>query len=174
MMKKNPLIIIAFSVLLLAWACQNDNSFHPGYTTLKIRMTDGPGDFQQINVDVQEVLVKTSYDTSNWLALPTNAGVYNLLDFQNGVDTLLASGPVPAVVLQEVRLVVGPSSTVMQDSVLHNLETPSAEQSGLKIKIDRALSYTVDSILLDLDAAKSVHVTGSGAFILKPVIRIKS
>ena len=51
----------------------------------RLYLTDGPGPYQQVNVDIQEVRVKTSDDTTQWLALPTHAGVYNLLDFQHGV-----------------------------------------------------------------------------------------
>jgi hypothetical protein len=61
----------------------------------------------------------------------------------------------------------------MKDSVLYDLETPSAEQSGLKIKIDKNLGFTTDSLTLDFDADKSILETGNGKFILKPVIKVK-
>ena len=173
-MKRNPLVLTAFCAFLLFWSCDKDDaSQNTPKTTLNVYLTDGPGDFQQVNVDIQEVRIKSSDDTSQWLSLPTNTGIYNLLDFQNGVDTLLATGPVPAVVLKEVRLVLGPNNTVMKDSVLYDLDTPSAQQSGLKIKIDKSLGLTVDSLTLDFDAAKSIVETGNGKFILKPVIRVK-
>ena len=166
-----------FWVLLLAFAaiaassCKKDAENTA--TTLNIRLTDGPGAYDQVNIDLLEIRVKTSDDTSKWLSIPTNAGVYNLLEFQNGIDTLIATGPVPLVTLKEVRFVLGPNSTVMQDSMLYPLQTPSAESSGLKVKIDKSLSLNLNTFVLDFDAEKSVNSTGSGKFILKPVIKLK-
>lgn len=163
------LLLLAFVTLTIA-ACKKDVE---NLTTLHIRLTDGPGDFEQVNIDLLEIRVKTSDDTTKWLSISTNSGVYNLLDFQNGIDTLIASGPVPLVTLKEVRFVLGPNSTVMQDSVLYPLQAPSAESSGLKVKLDKSLSVNLNTFVLDFDAEKSVQNTGNGKFILKPVIKLK-
>lgn len=171
-MKLQPLFLTAFFALILIYACKKDND-SSGKTQFHVYLTDGPGDYQQVNVDIQQVRIKTSDDTSQWLDLQTNAGIYNLLDFQNGLDTLIAVGPIPALTLKEVRLVLGPDNSIMKDSVLYDLETPSAEQSGLKIKIDKNLGFTTDSLTLDFDADKSILETGNGKFILKPVIKVK-
>ena len=172
-MNRYPLFFTLLAGFFVFWACQKDASTKTGAVNLNVRLTDGPGDYQQVNVDILEVRIKTADDTSQWLTVPTNSGIYNLLDFQNGADTLIASGPVPAVLLQEVRLILGPNNSVMQDSILYDLDTPSAEQSGLKIKIDKSLNLPSDSLTLDFDAAKSIVTTGNGKFILKPVIKIK-
>ncbi|MBK8969742.1 MAG: DUF4382 domain-containing protein [Saprospiraceae bacterium] len=171
-MKKNPLLLLIGVLLFVAWACEKDNSSTTGKTVLTVRLTDGPGDYQQVNVDIRDVRLKMADDTSQWLSLATNAGIYNLLDFQNGADTIIATGPAPANVLKEVRLVLGPENSVMVDSILYDLETPSAEQSGLKIKIDKNLGLVLDSLTLDFDAEKSILKTGNGKFILKPVIKV--
>ncbi|TNE56566.1 MAG: DUF4382 domain-containing protein [Bacteroidetes bacterium] len=174
-MKLFPLIRNFAIVTLLIGACQKDaNEPNPptSSTTLYVHLTDGPGDYQQVNVDVQEVRLKLANDSSQWMTLATTPGVYNLLDFQNGVDTLIASGPVPTDTLKEVRLVLGADNTVMIDSVLYDLDTPSAQQSGLKIKINKSLGVVVDSLKLDFDAEKSIVKTGNGKFILKPVIKV--
>jgi hypothetical protein len=174
-MKKYPLISAVFCALFVVWACQkNDTAYATDTTVLQIHLTDGPGDYQEVNVDIQEVRLKFANDSSQWLSLATNTGIYNLLDFQNGLDTILAFGPVPLDVLKEVRLLLGPANTVMVDSVLYDLETPSAEQSGLKIKIDKSLGLVLDSLTLDFDAEKSIVKTGNGKFILKPVIKVKN
>lgn len=142
-------------------------------TTLHIRLTDGPGDFQQVNVDIQEIRIKSAQDSAQWITLPTNAGIYNLLDFQNGIDTLIAVGPVPLDTLKEVRFILGPNNSVMVDSVIYALETPSAQQSGLKIKINKHLNLDVNTLVLDFDAAASVKIQGNGIYRLHPVIKLK-
>lgn len=173
-MFKNILLLSTAIAAFTFVACNKDDN-GTQQTTLNVRLTDGPGDYDQVNVDIVEVRVKMSDDTSQWITLSNgNYGVFNLLDYQNGVDTLLATGQVPNVFLKEVRLVLGDSNTIMVDSVLYDLKTPSAQQSGLKIKLDKQLSLTDNLLLLDFDAAESVVETGNGEYILKPVIKVKN
>ncbi len=162
--------LLAASVVALGFAaCKKDTE----QSTLRIRLTDGPGDFQQVNIDIREIRIKTAQDTAQWILLQTNAGIYNLLDFQNGIDTLIASGPVPAVTLKEVRFILGPDNSVMVDSILYPLTTPSAQESGLKVKIDKDLGLDINTFVLDFDAAQSVKIQGNGEYKLHPVIRLK-
>ena len=92
---------------------------------------------------------------------------------QNGVDTLLATGVFPTQVVKEIRFVLGPNSTVMDTlGVVHPLTIPSGSESGLKLKINRALNATLVNIVIDFDAALSIHQTGNGDYMLKPVLRI--
>lgn len=168
LMTPHTCFAIGLLALILA-ACKKDAD----QTTLHIRLTDGPGDFQQVNVDIQEIWAKTSNDTAKWIQIPTNVGVYNLLDFQNGIDTLIASGPVPPVTLKEVRFVLGPDNSVMVDSLVYPLTTPSAQESGLKVKLDKKLNLDLNTIVLDFDAAESVKVQGNGVYKLHPVIKLK-
>ncbi|MCW5921152.1 MAG: DUF4382 domain-containing protein [Saprospiraceae bacterium] len=173
-MKKVFLITFALGLAAFFACNKDDNSSAKDLVTLHIRLTDGPGDYQQVNVDIKEVRIKAANDTSQWVSLNTNAGIYNLLDFQNGVDTLLATGMVPADVLKEVRFILGPDNSVMVDSIVYPLQTPSAQQSGLKIKIDKSLNLDINTLTLDFDAEQSVVKTGNGGFILKPVIKVKN
>lgn len=162
-------LFAAVALILCIEACKKDNN----QSTIHIRLTDGPGDFQQVNVDIREIRVKTTLDTSDWILLQTNAGIYNLLDFQNGIDTLLAVGPVPTATLKEVRFVLGPDNSVMVDSIVYPLTTPSAQESGLKVKIDKDLSLDLNTFVLDFDAAASVKIQGNGEYKLHPVIKLK-
>lgn len=168
-MNRFTFLMTATIAAIILFACKKDAD----KVRLDIRMTDGPGDYQQVNIDLKAIRVKTANDTSEWITLNTNAGVYNLLDFQNGIDTLIATGTVPAEILKEVRFVLGPNSTVMQDSIIYELVTPSAESSGLKIKIDKDLGLDINTFTLDFDAAQSVKQIGNGTFKLDPVIRLK-
>lgn len=169
-MKKT--LLIAFALGLIAFfACNKDDNKEA--VTLNIRLTDGPGDYQQVNVDIKEVRIKTSDDTSQWITLNTTAGIYDLLQLQNGVDSLVATDTLAPVTLKEVRFVLGNDNSVMVDSVLYPLTTPSAQQSGLKIKVDQDLNLDINTLVFDFDAEQSVHQTGNGTYMLKPVIRVK-
>jgi hypothetical protein len=104
--------------------------------------------------------------------LDVTAGVYNLLDFVNGLDTLLASAEVEPGTLSQVRLILGDNNTVMVDGMVYNLTTPSAQESGLKLNMNSELAPGVDyDLLLDFDASKSIVRKGNGEYQLKPVLR---
>ena len=169
---KNVFSILLAFTLIAFFACSKDDD-NAGKVTLNIRLTDGPGDYQQVNVDIQEIRIKTTSDTAQWVTLNTNAGIYNLLDFQNGVDTLLATGFMSTDTLKEVRFILGNDNTVMVDSVLYDMDTPSAQESGLKIKVNKHLNLDINTLVLDFDAEQSVLETGNGAYKLKPVIKVK-
>ena len=142
-------------------------------TELKINLTDAPYDAQQVNVDIKEVNVNFNGDSTGWIKLETVAGIYDLLKLQNGVDTFLAEGTVPTGTLKELRLVLGTQNSIMVDSVVYPLSTPSSQQSGLKIKFNRNLAAGLDSLLIDFDAALSISKDGNGNYILQPVLKLK-
>lgn len=176
-MKKNLVISAAFLfiVSLVFTACSKDDS--PGNSTSKldIRLTDAPIAFDEVNVDIQAVNVKFSDDTSSngWVSLTTSPGIYNLLAYQNGVDTLLATGMFPARVVKEIRFVLGPNNTIMDAGVVYPLTIPSGSESGLKLKVNRALRASLETMIIDFDAALSVTREGTGDYKLRPVLKIK-
>jgi hypothetical protein len=171
LMKKTMILcsLVFISAAVLFAACKKNN----GSTELKINLTDAPYDAQQVNVDIKEVHVNFNGESTGWTKLETVAGVYDLLKLQNGVDTFLAAGTVPTGTLKELRLVLGTENTIMVDSVIYPLSTPSSQQSGLKIKINRNLAAGLDSLLVDFDAALSISKDGSGNYILQPVLKLK-
>jgi Domain of unknown function (DUF4382) len=57
--------------------------------------------------------------------------------------------------------------------VVYPLTIPSGSESGLKIKVNKKLSATLETIIIDFDAALSIFQTGAGVFKLKPVLKIK-
>ena len=151
-------------------ACSKEDS--SGSSTLRVRMTDAPASWDEVNVDRQEVRVNFADDSGGWVSLPTTAGVYNVLDFQNGVDTLIAQGTVPTGTLKEIRLVLGSNNTIVVNGQSHPLTIPSGGSSGLKIKVNKNVRGSIDSLLIDFDAALSVKEQ-NGSYKLMPVIKLK-
>jgi hypothetical protein len=164
------LLLLAALVIGIA-ACQKNAG--DDTTNLRIRLTDNPFNATEINVDIREVKVNLHDDSSGWVLLNTNAGIYNLLALQNGIDTLLAQGTIPAGTLKEIRFVLGDNNSIKIDTTLYPLTIPSGGESGLKIKLNKNLRATVDSVLIDFDAALSILQTGTGEYKLKPVLKIK-
>ena len=159
-------IVISAATFL---GCKKDAS----QSTLALRMTDFPGDWEEVNIDLKEIKVKFGNDTTQWQTLPTHAGIYNLLGLQNGVDTLIAQGTFPSsYVVKEIRLIVGTENTIKTNGQVFPLTIPSGEETGLKIKLNKTLQANLETVLIDFDAALSVKEETDG-FKLRPVIRIK-
>lgn len=157
-------------------SCDKNKSETPGTATMSVYLTDDPSPYDEVNIDIQRVEVNVSSDSSagGWIELPMiRKGVFNLLHLRNGLDTLLASGVLPAGKISQLRLILGNQNTVVIDGETYPLETPSAQQSGLKLLINAELLAGIEyKIWTDFDAAKSIVTTGNGKFLLKPVIRV--
>jgi hypothetical protein len=141
---------------------------------LQVSLTDGPGDFQAVLIDVKDIKINFTTDTSSgWQSLANvNTGQYDLLKLVNDDDTVLANADISTGTIQQIRLVLGTENFVKIDGQLIKLDAPSAEQSGLKLNIHQAVSAGIlYKLLLDFDVAKSIHKTGNGKYMLKPVIR---
>jgi len=166
--------------LALAGLCYfsscSKNENNSGQAHLQVALTDGPGDFKAVYIDVQDVNINyTDSDDDGWQSLPGfRKGRYNLLTLVNDKDTVLADAYIKSGIIKEIRLVLGDDNWVVThegDSV--HLQTPSGQSSGLKLKLSSSVSGDLlYRLVLDFDVAKSIHAAGgSGKFMLKPVIR---
>lgn len=164
-------IALAF---VLVTACNKENTDHPsGEASLKIKLTDAPFNAEEVNVDIRQVQVNYRSDSTGWVNLNTNAGIYNLLSLQNNVQTVLATGNNNGGIVHELRFLLGPSNSIKIDSILYPLSIPSGAESGLKIKVGKQLASTLDSLVVDFDAGLSVIKTGNDVYKLKPVLKLK-
>lgn len=158
--------LLCFSLLFL-FSCKKERE-----STVHLRMTDAPTALEEVNVDLKQVNIKFAHDTSQWVSMDTRAGIYNLLELQNGVDTLIAQGTYPIDVVKEIRLVLGSNNTVVADGQSYPLTIPSGSESGLKIKVNKALNATLETLLIDFDAALSIQEEADG-YKLRPVVKLK-
>lgn len=166
---KKALFLIAIVLMLgLSFvSCTKNTSSTP--STLNVKMTDAPGPYEAVNIDLQGVEVTGN---NNTVMLNTSKGIYNLLDLANGKDILLGTGSLNEGSVEQIRLILGSNNTIVVNNVSYPLSTPSADQSGLKLQVHQTLVGGVTySILLDFDANQSIVETGNGTYKLKPVIR---
>lgn len=163
--------IAGFLLLSVFWlACSDDQQT----ARLEVRLTDAPGDYEEVNIDIQSVEVHTEGGDQNsgWRTLDVESGVYNILELTNGLDTLLATAELPAGRISQIRLILGDENTVKVGGETKALSTPSAQQSGLKLNLQADLTEGITyTITLDFDAARSIVAKGNGTYSLKPVIR---
>lgn len=170
-MKKTAFLMILITVVI-SFSCKKDktdnNNGKPA--TLTVLLTDSPVDYNEVNVDVRSVGVHLS---GNWydFSLP-HQEIFNLISLSNGTTALLVSGvSVPAGTIDQMRLQLGDSNTVVVDGLTHALKTPSGQTSGYKVKMNAVFEPGgTYQVLLDFDAARSVVREGNGDYLLKPVV----
>ncbi|MFI2741510.1 DUF4382 domain-containing protein [Zhouia sp. PK063] len=172
-------LMSALFIFGLTVSCSSDDSdgpANPENAKVAIKMTDAPGDYDAVYIDVQDVMVQMDGD-DNWVSVgDVDAKVYNLLELTGGASVTLGDDEIPAGKLHQIRLVLGDDNTVVIDGETYPLKTPSAQQSGLKLQVNEDLEggFTYE-FLLDFDADKSIVNAGnSGNIILKPVIRVST
>jgi hypothetical protein len=172
-------ILMAFSGMSLIGCNSSDDSAQT--SRVSVRMTDAPGDYDAVFVDVQDVMIKSSMDENDsdgWVSIGgVTPQVYDLLDLTGGVNVLLADQDIPSGFLGQVRLILGDNNSVVKDGVSYPLKTPSAQQSGLKLKVNQTLvGGVMYDFLLDFDVEKSIVIQAgtSGNYNLRPVIRVST
>src|SRR5437868_11625816 len=121
LLRKITIALVATLLIVAFNACQKEKS---GTSFLKVRLSDNPFNASEVNVDIREVRVNVRDDSSGWVRLNTVAGVYNLLDLQNGIDTVLATGVIPTGPLKEIRFILGDNNSLKIDNTVYPLTIP--------------------------------------------------
>jgi hypothetical protein len=167
-MKAKYLFLIAAACILpFIYSCKKERKTSP----VQIYLTDNPTVYDSVVVHIKNIEVNILQDSEAWIPINTKDTIVNLLDLQNGITMLLADDVVPQGVLKEVRFILGNGNYVVVNGVSYPMQTPSAETSGLKVKIDKNLNEVFNAFILDFDAAQSI-VEENGGYKLDPVIRL--
>ncbi len=181
-----PLTFFVIALLSLFFTACNDNDDSSQTSRMMVRLVDAPGDYEKVNVEVLDVLIKATSDTDDsqgWVSIgdETQVGegkIVDLLKLTGGVNALLADNLVPSGNLGQIRLLLGDENSVKLAGATTTipLNTPSAQQSGLKLQVNKILEAgKTYEFLLDFDVAHSVVKAGnSGIYNLHPVIRVST
>ena len=183
-------LLVATLICVGLVSCNDDDSYGSSseMANLSIRMTDAPGDYDAVFIDVQGIEIQLEADDdldatdddgtegSEWVTVQdVNTGIYDLLELTGGVSQLLADTEIEAGYVGQMRLILGPDNTVVVDGETKALNTPSAQQSGLKLQLNQRLEGGENyAFLLDFDVEQSIVETGNGGYNLKPVIRLSA
>lgn len=183
---------LAAAVSLIA-ACggggSSTDSPATGQGVLRVALTDAPScGYDEVNVTVEKVRVHRSASAEDgdggWSEVVLNPALrVNLLDLTNGVLAELGQTELPAGSYSQLRLQLaanGNATPYANSLVLTGsedeipLDTPSAQQSGLKMNLNVTVQPNeVADLVLDFDACKSVVKRGnSGRYNLKPVVSV--
>ena len=180
LIQKNVLSIVVFvsCAILLSSCSRNQKSDDANNAKLQVRLTDSPfPNAKEVWVDVQQIEVIMNDSGAPFILDGAHPGLYNLLDFTNGRDTLLADATIPPGKISQIRLILGDNNYIItRENEKIELKTPSAQQSGLKVQVHQDVTGGVlYRLILDFDAGRSIVKAGnSGNYLLKPVLRIIS
>ncbi|MCH7415744.1 DUF4382 domain-containing protein [Belliella sp. R4-6] len=172
--------LAAIAAFTFSCNTEEENGIAEGKAKVNVFLVDAPADYDAVWVEVigVDILPKGENEDngSAWINLGNDAAddnMINLLDLVAGNSAKLGEVEVPAGEISQVRLILGDNNYLLKGEQRIDLTTPSAQQSGLKIKIDKPLQSGISyDLILDFDAGKSIVRAGnSGQYILKPVLR---
>lgn len=169
-------VVIAGLMIVMFSSCKDDNQIDNGKIT--VRMTDAPAELTAVNVDITDVLVRYddhSKGDDGWMMLNTKKGVYNLLDFQNGVTIDLASGDMPEGRIEGMLVKIGTNNTIGVDGTIIPVEIEPGFESTVYLRLNNSLTAENDMVItIDFDAEKSVKLQEFESFTLQPYITVQS
>ncbi len=177
-MNQLKLLLLFLTTSLLFAACDStttNQSSDPGI--LRVLLTDAPADIDAVYIDVQEVKVHRSSNAEEndgeWIVINNEPMRIDLLQLTNGKVDVLGERELEAGTYRQLRLVLGNDNEIVVGGVSIKLDTPSAQQSGLKLNLNVTIEGgEIFNLLLDFDASRSIVKAGqSGKYLLKPVLR---
>ena len=173
--------------LVISLACQKDlgNNNNPDKPhSLRVFLTDHQTPvFDSVFIDIRQLLVKLEDDTlsnGGWINLAIRPGIYNILRFRNGIDTLFATGNLPNTRLRKLKLVLGTQNSAMKNGLSYFLKVKDEDrevnadldQSNFELNASGQVQFW-----LDFDAGNSIQVDNSGSgnnngYLLRSSIKI--
>lgn len=149
-------------------------------STMRVKMTDAPGDYAALNVNI--VSVQAFSEKSGWIVLNNQAKTISVLDLTNGISTDLATNTkVEAGLYTKLKLVFGDKNQIKinagasTDPIQTNISgTFDLQWMGTKeVEVEINEEVTADAqteVLLDFDVAASIKEQ-LGTYVIDPVIR---
>ena len=172
-------------------ACQKSSSASSsvpaGQQKFNMYLTDGPVNYQAVNIDIRSIIVLLKTDSCtasgyigadstfpcyHWDTLNITPGVYNVLNFQNGLDTLFSSTTLEAGKILQIRVVLGNNNSLEAGGATFPLDLLWGNTVTLAVDDVQQVDLSTFELWLDFDAAHSVIEVWHQHFALKPYIRL--
>ncbi len=166
---------VAFSFLLAGlYACQKEanGNEQPDLDkphTARIYLTDHQTPvFDSVFVDIQKLEVKLEDDSlgnDGWVSLQIHPGVYNILRFRNGIDTLFGTGTLPNARIRKLRLTLGTQNSAMNNGLSFPLRVKDEDRQVVAELESNNFEISNGQVLfwIDFDASRSIQVDNSGS-----------
>jgi Domain of unknown function (DUF4382) len=185
-MKNMKRISVAAALIasIAFYACQKEaNQANQQASKLTVYLTDHATPvFDSVFIDIQKLEVKLEDDTlanGGWFTLAIHPGVYNILRFRNGLDTLFGTATLPNNRVRKIRLTLGTQNSVMKDNRSFPLKVKDNERQVVANIDNSNFDIVADQVRfwIDFDAGRSIEIDNSGSgnnngFELKSHIKI--
>jgi hypothetical protein len=190
-------------ISLFSFACQKEDQGHgnnAGRSSVNIFLTDDPSlNFDKVLLDIAKVEIKVEDDSEQqhesehqqgdddsdhhgetsggWMSVSIHPGIYDILRFRNGLDTLFGSASFDVTrALRKVRITLGNSNSVEINGVSAPL-TIHNNNNIIVLKIDESAvainSGGLTNFWIDFDAGSSIRLNGND-LELKPNCKVFS
>lgn len=175
--------LMAIAAAITVTACKKSDSAQApagSQQHLTLYLTDGPGFFDSVLVDIKsvKVLVDTSKNTRGhddndwddvgdregrnpkhsdsslvWQNLNIAAGIYDILHLRNGLDTVLAATSIPKGAIRLLKIEIGTNNSLVKNHISYPLLLPHNFPGYVLIKLrgDECEEYMTGKIRLWLD-----------------------
>lgn len=170
-------------------------------SNLEVFMTDGPGDFDAVNIDIQKVEVKVDKSeehmddddhgeeddddddhlTSNdrfgeWIDIGFDPKVIDVLTLRNGVETKLGEVNIDKGTVRKIRITLGDNNSVVKDGVTHDLNlislNPNKNYFYIKLFKKHRERANRNGIRVWIDFDISKSIIeANGQYFLRPFLR---
>ena len=174
-MKNFISLALLFSLIIMV-GCTKDTSPNDTMGEITVYLVDSPSSYDAVNIMVSRLEVHNSdiaSGDSGWIVINNQPAMYDLLDFRNGVTTVLGNAKLDPGHYTQMRLMIDNGSHVIVDGTQYDLFIPSGDTSGFKFTHAFTIEEnTLYELTVDIDAKKSVFLAGANHYILQPTLRI--
>jgi hypothetical protein len=165
-------------VIILVQSCSNPENIQSN-GKLILSLVDSPADYDAVNVDIQEISLKTTGTEENdgWIKLEGFVpGVYNILEFTGGRELSLADMDFPPGKITQLQMKIGKNNSLIVHDYTSYLLNAYDSESGLLMNVDVDIrAGETHHLKLDFDASRSVTGLGNtGQMLIKPVLHLFS
>jgi hypothetical protein len=191
-------LLVAFMLIFSACTKSDINASAGG--KVSVFLTDGPGEFDSVFIDIQKVEVKIDNDSlykndddrckddddrdddqkrkddyGEWVNISFTPAIIDVLSLRNGVETKLGEANIASGTVRKIRITLGTQNRVVKNGVSSTLELRNETKNFLYIKLydkhrQRMADSTSVSVWVDFDVANSIYEK-DGKFYLRPVLR---
>ncbi len=189
-------LVVALAVFLSA-CTKNDVKASRG--NVSIYLTDGPGEFDSVFIDITKVEVKVDNDSlhkhhddhgkddddrddhekrkdgyGEWVDINFTPAIIDILSLRNGVETKLGEANIATGTVRKIRITLGSRNRVVVGGKSDTLELKNETNNLLYVKLSsKHRQRSADSstkVWVDFDIAKSIYEK-DGKYYLRPVLR---
>jgi hypothetical protein len=174
---KNPTIMnpIKQSLMLVALLAFVAMGCNKNKSDLSVKMTDSPGNYARMQVEIENVEVYT--ESEGWVALESETQSVNVVELNNGATAELAnSSDIEAGTYTKARVNFGTDcyvETYDQSGNTHRKELKFDGDGVIEVEMNKEIiASSSNEVILDFDVQESVEEQPGDTFKFEPQMKV--